>query len=162
MRRIQRVIDIIFQRVGNRLGHDNRRGKMRNRVKIMRRKQRVGYLPVTNITAYHGHPFGHQNFMSGGKIIQNDRLMSGIQQRQHHMASDIARPACYQNFAFCCHDGLILYTVILTADYLISHRMISHRKRRGSRPAFMFIVCWFYSASPSSAPAAASRSAPVS
>ena len=95
--RFASVVAVIAERIGDQFRHDDRPGEMNDGVDAMGQEQPEQKIAVAGIARDEFVVCRDRPAESGGQIVENDDVLAGIEQSEHHMAADIARPARDQN-----------------------------------------------------------------
>ena len=95
---LDRVGQIVAERVGHRIRHHDLGGEMRQHIDSVFGDDPFHQGLIGHIAHHQCHVGGKHPVEAGGQIIDDDDvLVAGIQQRQHHVAADISRAARHQN-----------------------------------------------------------------
>ena len=97
------VIVVIFERVFDGFGHDDRSCKMHDRADFMLAQGGFDQRLIGNVATHQRHPIGHRPVEPGDKIVDDDDAIAGVLQSQYGVAADIACAACYQDRRFVAH-----------------------------------------------------------
>jgi hypothetical protein len=91
--RVHRIVAVVAERIGDRVGHHDRSGKMDDGVHAMLRDQRGDASLVTGFADDERHALRHRPVETGGEIVEHHHALAGIEERENHVASDIAGAA---------------------------------------------------------------------
>ena len=91
------VVEVIAERIGDRIRHDDFRREMGDRIDFMFVDQPRDQFAVAEIADRQRRGRGHGPGESGRQIVDDDDLFAGVDQPQSHMAADIAGAAGDQN-----------------------------------------------------------------
>ena len=95
--RLGGVVEIIAERIGDRLRDDDLRREMHDRVDLMPGQQIGDQRLVPEITGDQRHVLRQRAGEAGRQVVQHHDPLARIVQRPDHVAADIARPARDQN-----------------------------------------------------------------
>ena len=95
--RIRNVVEVVAQRIADQLRHDDLGGEMGDRVNRMLLDQSGDQVRVARVADDELCAFGHGPGEAGGEVVENHDRFARIQQRQGHVAADIAGAAGDQN-----------------------------------------------------------------
>ena len=96
-----RVVEIIFERVFDRLRHDDRPGEMHRRLDLMLGEKPGEQLGIRNIAAHQRRLRLHRPLEARREIVENDHLFPGLQKIDNRVAANIAGTACYEDSHRC-------------------------------------------------------------
>jgi hypothetical protein len=91
------VVAVIFERIGDRFGYDDRSREMHDRVDGVIGKSLANQRIVVDRTLNERRAGIDRPAEAGGEIVDHHDVPPGIERRQHRVAADIARPARHQH-----------------------------------------------------------------
>ena len=87
--RFHRIVEIVAERIANRVRHHDRGGEMDDGVDPMLGHQCAHEPLITDVPDDQGRVPRHGPIETGGEIVKHHDPLAGIEQRVNHMASDI-------------------------------------------------------------------------
>jgi hypothetical protein len=91
------VVEIVAERIGDRLGHDDRSGEMNDGVDRIAGEQPAQQRGITDIALDELGCIRHRPAEAGRQIVEHDHVLARIEQFEDHMAADEASPTRDQN-----------------------------------------------------------------
>ena len=95
--RLGGVVEIIAERIGDRLRHHDLRGEMDDRLDVVSRDGFGHEVLVAEVADDQRDALGHGPAKAGREIVEDDRLFAGVEQFQHHVGADITGAARHQD-----------------------------------------------------------------
>ncbi len=94
---LHRIVEIIAERVADGFGHDDLRRKMNEGVDRLGTNQVGNELIIADVADDQLCPRRHRSPKSRRKIVENNDILAGIDELQHHVGANIACPARHQD-----------------------------------------------------------------
>ena len=95
--RFHRVVEVVAERIDNRIRHHDRAGKMDDRLDAVLADEAEHELGVADIALDQLRLGSDRPAEPGGKVVEDDDRMAIIGQSPRHVAADIAAAAGHQN-----------------------------------------------------------------
>ena len=117
--RLDRVVEVVAERIGNRFRHDDRPGEMNDRLDAVLLDQMgdqglVAAIAVDQLRLRRDRPAE-----AGRQVVEDDHVLAGIDQMPDHVAADIAGAAGDQD----AHAGTVPHAATLTIN--LSERVLT-------------------------------------
>jgi hypothetical protein len=90
--RLAGIVEIIAERVGDRFGHHDRPGEMDNGIDLVAQEHAADEVVVAHVALDELRFRRHRPAEAGRKIVDDEDVLSGVEQLEHHMAADEAGP----------------------------------------------------------------------
>ena len=91
------VVEVIAERVRDRFRHHDAGGEMRDGVDAVLGEGPLHQRLVAEIALHQGGGLRHGGAKAGRQVVDDDDGLARIEQRQHHVAADVAGAARHQN-----------------------------------------------------------------
>ena len=91
------VIEIIAERIANRVGNDNRGSEVNDCLDPMLTDQAGDQRLIASVADDKRGLFGHGPAKAGRQIVENDNALAGIDKLQNHVTADVAGTAGNQD-----------------------------------------------------------------
>jgi hypothetical protein len=97
--RLDGVVEIVAERVGDRIRHHDLGREMRNSLDPVLFDQPGQQILVAHVADGERHAFGYGPAEPGREVIEHDHALAGIDELEHHVAADVTGSARDQH----CH-----------------------------------------------------------
>ena len=91
--RIHRIVAVIAERIADRIRHHDRSGEMDDGVDAVLGDQRGDARAISDVADDQRRALRHRPFEAGREIVEHQHALAGIDERENHVASDIAGAA---------------------------------------------------------------------
>ena len=95
--RLHRIGEVIAERIGDRIRHDDAGGEMDDGVDLVLAQDALDERAVADIAFDERHVGGHGPAEAGRQVVDHDRLFAVVEKFEDHMAADITGAARDQN-----------------------------------------------------------------
>ena len=99
--RLDRVVEVVAERIGDRIRHHDRAGEMDDRLDVVLRDQPANEFFVADIAIVEPRFWRDRPLETGGQVVEDNHVLAGVDQPPDHVAADIAGAAGDQN----AHDA---------------------------------------------------------
>jgi hypothetical protein len=94
--RVHRIVEIVAERIRDRVGHDDRAGKMDDGAHGVLVDDAADEVLVADVAFDQERGRWHRRAKSRRQVVDDHDVVAGVEKRQHHMAADVSGAACHE------------------------------------------------------------------